>query len=198
MFGVDAGYTVSDRVSLFAYFSRDDYDTDSKLRAKSDETGGGSFAVPENDFLTAISDVTNTVGGSISLSLIPDKLTFDVSADYSFGKSEFDSSNPNFVSGAASPGNTTSSATAHDWPDMKMKTTRVTADLDYHWTDRLTTGFRYLYQWFNLDDPFTDSVMPYGNPDDAQGNTLDYFIFLDANYSDYDVHLFTLTASYRF
>jgi len=46
--------------------------------------------------------------------------------------------------------------------------------------------------------PFVDNVLPYGNPDDHQGNSLDYFIFLDANYSDYTAHLFTLTVSYAF
>ena len=46
--------------------------------------------------------------------------------------------------------------------------------------------------------PFVDHVLPYGNPDDLQGNSLDYFIFLDANNSDYTAHLFTLTVSYAF
>jgi hypothetical protein len=201
-FGVDANYVISDWVSLSAHYSRDDYSTDSKLRSKSDETGGGSFNEPfpgtANDFVTAIADMTNTIGGNVSLSLIPDKLTFGVSVDYSLARSEFDSSNPNFVSGAASPGNTTSSATAYDWPDMKINTTQLRADLEYHWTERLSTGFRYLYDRFNLNDAFTDNVLPYGNPDDIQGNTLDYFIFLDANYSDYTAHLFTLTVSYAF
>ena len=64
--------------------------------------------------------------------------------------------------------------------------------------ENVGTGFRYLFQMFNLDDSFVDSVVPYGNPHDLQGNTLDYFIFLDANYSDYTAHLFTLTVSYEF
>jgi hypothetical protein len=205
MLGVDASYVISDRATVSAYYTRDDYDTDSKLRTKSDETGNGSFDDAGNDFLTTIDDITNTIGGRVSLSLIPDKLTFDVSADYSFAKSKFDSSNPNTTSGLPcdppAPGtcqNTTSGATAFDWPDAKIKTTQVRADLDYHWTDRLSTGFRYLYQRFDLNDSFTDNVLPYGNPDDLQGNTLDYFIFLDANYSDYDAHLFTLTVAYEF
>jgi len=202
---VDAGYVISDRAMVFAYYARDDYDTDSKLRAKSDETGGGSFEDAGNDFRTEIADVTNTIGGKVSLSLIPDKLTFDISADYSFGSSEFDTANPNLTSGLPcdppAPGtcqNTTSSAFAYDWPDMEIKSTQVRLDLDYHWTDRLSTGLRYLYQRFNLDDSFIDNVLPYGNPDDLQGNTLDYFLFLDANYSNYTAHLTTLTVSYSF
>jgi MtrB/PioB family decaheme-associated outer membrane protein len=205
MLGVDASYVISDRATIFAYYTRDDYDADSKLRTKSDETGRGSFEDAGNDFLTTIDDITNTIGGRVSLNLIPDKLTFDVSADYSFAKSEFDNSNPNPTSGLPcdppAPGtcqNTTSGATAFDWPDAKIKTTQVRADLEYHWTDRLSTGFRYLYQRFDLNDSFTDDVLPYGNPDDLQGNTLDYFIFMDANYSDYDAHLFTLTVAYEF
>ena len=202
--GVDAGYAFSDRVSVFAYYARDDYDNDSKLRAKSNAVGGGSFDEPlpgtANDFVTAISDVTNTIGGKVSLGLIPHKLSFDVSADYSYADSQFDNSNPNFVSVAppSDISNTTSSATAYDWPDMEIKTTQVRADLDYHWTEHLSTGLRYLYQRFDLNDSFVDNVVPYGNPGDIQGNSLDYFIFLDANYSDYDAHLVTLTVAYEF
>ncbi len=80
----------------------------------------------------------------------------------------------------------------------KLVPAQVRAELDYHWTDQLSTGFRYLYQRFDLNDSFTDNVVPYGNPDDLQGNTLDYFIFLDANYRDYTAHLFTVTVSYTF
>jgi MtrB/PioB family decaheme-associated outer membrane protein len=200
--GVDAGYVFcDDRVSVFAYYARDDYDTDSLLRAKSDELGGGSFAILANDFRTKIADDTNTVGGKISLGLIPHKLSFDVSADYSVAEAEFNNSNPNFTAGNPCPGvcdNTTSSATAFDWPNQEVKTTQVRADLDYHWTENLSTGLRYLYQRFDLDDSFVDNVLPYGNPGDVQGNSLDYFIFLDANYSDYDAHLVTLTVAYEF
>ena len=87
---------------------------------------------------------------------------------------------------------------AFDWPDTEIKMTQVRADLEYDWTDQLSTNLRYMFQRYRLDDVFTDSVQRYGNPDDLQGNGLDYFIFLDANYSDYTAHLITLTVSYRF
>lgn len=193
VFGVDAGYEICEGVSVFAYYTRDDYDTKTKTRTKSDSSGGGSFEVPENDWLTRINDTTNTIGGAVSISLIPEKLSLEVSADYSFGESDFDTSNINFDALE-----TTSSATAFDWSDTEIKTTQVRADLEYKWTDRLNTSLRYMFQRYRLDDAFTDSVVPYGNPDDAQGNSLDYFIFLDANYSDYTAHLITMTVSYEF
>jgi MtrB/PioB family decaheme-associated outer membrane protein len=202
--GVDASYVFSDRASIFAYYSRDDYDSDSKIRAKTNEEGGGEFddfppgPGTANDFVTAISDITNTVGGTVSIGLIPEKLTLDVGADYSYAKTKFNNSNPNFVSGAPSPENTTSSATAYDWEDVKSKTTQVRAELNYHWTERLSTGFRYLYERYKLEDLMTDSVVPYGISPDTQGNALDYFIFMDANYSNYRAHLLSFTVSYTF
>ena len=40
-----------------------------------DLTGGGGFAVPENDWITEIDDTTDTVGASVSLGLIPERLS---------------------------------------------------------------------------------------------------------------------------
>jgi MtrB/PioB family decaheme-associated outer membrane protein len=191
--GVDASYAFADWAAVFAYYSRDSYNSNTLTRTKSDATGGGSFAIPENDWRTKIDDHTNTIGGGASFTLIPEKLTLELSADYSFAKSEFDTSNTDFAAGI-----TTASALAYDWPDTEIKSTQVRADLEYQWTERLSTSFRYLYERFKLDDSFVDSVMPYGNPDDSQGNTLDYYIFMDSNFSDYDAHLMTLTVTYEF
>jgi MtrB/PioB family decaheme-associated outer membrane protein len=193
MLGVDASYAISDRVSVFAYYSRDDYDTKTLTRAKTSADGGGSFIIPENNWLTKITDSVDTVGGTIEIDLIPEKLTLEIGGDYSFGESNYNSSNPNFEEGV-----TTSSATAYDWSDTEIKTTQVRAELDYHFTKNLSTSIRYLYEKYDLKDPFTDSVVPYGNPDDMQGNKLDYFIFMDANYSDYKANLITWTVSYDF
>ena len=38
----------------------------------------------------------------------------------------------------------------------------------------------------------------YPNTIDLQGNTLDYFVFMDSNYGDYRANLFTVTMSYKF
>jgi MtrB/PioB family decaheme-associated outer membrane protein len=191
--GADLSYAVLDRVTLFGYYSRDDYETRTKTRAKSDAAGGGSFAVPENDWLTGIDDVANTVGAGITVEVIPEKLSFGLGADYSFAESEIRGTNPDFVAGT-----TTSSATAYDWPDLEIETTEVKADLNYNFTEHLSTGLRYVYKMFDLDDAAWNSVSAYGNPPDTQGNRLDYFIFMDANYGDYDAHLVTWTVSYRF
>jgi MtrB/PioB family decaheme-associated outer membrane protein len=191
--GADFSYAVLDRVTLFGYYSRDDYETRTKSRSKSDASGGGSFAVPENDWLTGINDVANTMGAGITVEVIPEKLSFGLAADYSVAESEIRASNPDFVAGT-----TTSSATAYDWPDLEIETTEVKADLNYNWTEHLSTGLRYVYKRFDLDDAAWDGVSAYGNPADTQGNTLDYFIFMDANYGDYDAHLVTWTVSYSF
>ena len=191
--GIDVSYAISERATLFTYLSRDYLRTKSSQRSKSDAAGGGSFAVPENDWNTTIKDSTNSIGSTLSVSLIPDKLTLDIGAQYSYAKSEFDTSNPNFLAGT-----TTSSATAFDWPDMKIRTTKLRAELTYEWTEKLSTSIRYLYDKFSLDDFATDNVNTYPNTIDLQGNTLDYFIFMDSNYGDYRANLFTVTMSYEF
>lgn len=192
-FGVDGTWTICDRAAVSAFYSRDDFETQTLLRAKSDAAGGGDFAVPENDFRTNIGDVTNTIGGSVKLGLIPEKLSLELGADYTYARSTFHSRNPNFVAGV-----TSSSGTAYDWPDTEINTTQLTANLAYRWTDHVTTSIRYLYEDFDLTDAFTDPVVPYGNLPDAQGNALDYFTFLDANYYDYTAHVVTFVLKYTY
>ncbi len=191
--GVDGTWAICDRATVSAFYSRDDFTTRMLLRAKSSAAGGGDFAVPENDWITKIGDVANTVGGSVTLGLIPEKLTLELGADYSFARSRFRSRNVNFV-----PGVTSSSGTAWDWPNTDINTTQLTADLAYHWTDSVSTSIRYLYEDFELTDAFTDPVVPYGNPPDAQGNRLDYFIFLDANYESYTAHVLTFVLKFTY
>lgn len=188
-FGVDGTWAICDRAAVSAFYSRDDFETRTLLRAKSDAAGAGDFALSENDWITKIGDVANTVGASVTLGLIPERLTLEIGGDYSFAQSRFRSRNSDFVAGV-----TSSSGIAYDWPNTDINTTQLTADLAYHWTENITTSLRYLYEDFDLTDSFTDPVVPYGNLSDAQGNRLDYFIFLDANYDSYTAHVVTFVV----
>jgi hypothetical protein len=92
-----------------------------------------------------------------------------------------------------------------------------TLRIGYHWADRKIDGgyspfpsdeffereeLRMFDQAdrerYKLDDFATNSVLPYDNPDDSQGNALDYFIFMDANQSNYRAHLLSVTVAHSF
>jgi hypothetical protein len=189
--GIDLSYMLSENVTLFAYYSREDYESEMLTRTKSDNTGGGSFAIPENDWRTDTDDTLDSFGAGISVNL--EKLTFTLSADYSDANDQIHTTNTNFLAGT-----TTSSATAFNWPDLETTLAEVRADVDYNWTENLSIGLRYLYKDLDMDDFAWDNITPYGNPRDTQGNSVDYFIFMDGNYTDYNAHLLMMTISYSF
>lgn len=195
MAGVDATYMLSDSVSISAYYSRDDYETKQKNRTKTDATNTAAldFTIEENDFNTKLDDTTDTVGMNVVVKLIPDTLTMSLGADYSKAKGKIDTTNPDFLAGT-----TTSGATAYAWPELKTETTELKANLNYQMTPQLLAGLHYLYRRFQMDDFATDNLQAYGNATDTQGNSLSHYIFMDANYSDYEAHLVAATLKYSF
>lgn len=195
MAGVDATYMLSDSVSISAYYSRDDYETKQKNRTKTDATNTAAldFTIEENDFNSRLDDTTDTVGLNVVVKLIPDTLTMSLGADYSEAKGKIDTTNPDFLAGT-----TTSGATAYAWPELKTETTELKANLNYQMTPQLLAGLHYLYRRFQLDDFATDNLQAYGNATDTQGNSLSHYIFMDANYSDYEAHLVAATLKYSF
>lgn len=195
MAGVDVTWAISERFGLSAYYSHDKLESDQLNRTKSNATGGGSFAVPQNDWRTEVTDESDAYGVELTASIVPDKLTFSVSADVSDGTTETDTSNPAYLAGT-----TVTGATAFPWPDTTVETTEIKASLDYRWSEKLGTALTYLYTEQDIADFATDDVVPYfgSSPKDAQGNTLSHYVFMDANPYDYDTNVFMLTLTYRF
>ena len=195
MAGVDVNWAISERFGLSAYYSHDTLESDQLNRTKSDRLGGGSFAVPQNDWRTKVTDESDAYGVELTATILPDKLTFSVSADVSDGATETNTSNPDFLAGT-----TVTGATAFPWPDATVETTEIKAALDYRWSEKVGTTLTYLYLEQDIDDFATDNVVPYfgSTPLDAQGNTLSHYVFMDANPYSYDANVFMLTIDYSF
>lgn len=195
MAGVDVNWALTDRIGVAAYYSYDKLESDQLNRTKSDATGSGSFAVPQNDWRTETTDESDSYGVELTATLVPDKLTLFASADFLNGTTEIDTSNTNYV-----PGTTVSGALAYPWPDVEVETTQIKAGLDYRWSDSINTTLTYLYAEQDIDDFATDGAQQYYGPGplDAQGNTLSHYVFMDANPDDYDANVFMLTLTYQF
>ncbi len=194
LLGIDVNYWLSDSLQFSAYYSRDDMDSSQLNRTKSDNTGNGAFEVPENDWRTDLGDTTDALGFALDSTLIPEKLMMTLALNYSKGEASFDTRNTAYVQGI-----TTTSATAYPWSDVESEMTEFKAQFDYNWTDQLTTGLRYYYTKFDLDDFAVDNVSTYsGTPADQQGSTASHFIFMDANHGDYDAQFVALTVAYSF
>lgn len=191
--GFDVNYRISDKTNLAFYVSREDRDTTQLNRSKSDKNGGGSFAVPENDWQTDLGDRTDAFGAVLDANLIPDKLDLTLSFDQSNGKGDFFTANTNFVDGV-----TISGATAYPWSDLSSDITELKLQLNYRWSKQLVANFRYYYNRFKLSDFAVDSLVPYSAvPSDQQGNVLSHFIFMDANHDDYKAQLIAVSLTYQ-
>lgn len=194
LLGVDFGYRISDSTQLSAYYNKDINDSNQLNRAKSNSVGDGSFGVPENDWATDLRDATDGIGFMLNSVIIRDKLDMSLGFNYSSGRGTIDTSNPNYVAGV-----TTSGATAQILPELKTDLLEFKAQLNYKWTEKLSTGLRYYYSKFDLTDFALDNVSTYqGNQSDIQGNSLSHFIFMDSVSDNYESHFIGATLGYRF
>lgn len=192
--GVDASLAIGDRTTASAYYNRDRFESNQRNRGKSDANGGGSFAVPANDFDTFIKDDTDSYGGNLETALILDRLSLQMGVDISDADGRIDTTNPNFT-----PGLTTTGSTANPFPDTHVKTKQYIIALNYNWSENLTTSLRYVYLSQDITDFAADGTSTYlGGGLDAQGNNPSHQIYLDAHPFDYTANVYMATLRYRF
>lgn len=193
-YGIDATVQFGARVNLAAYYSREELQSSQLNRTKSNATGGGAFAVPQNDWATNIEDQTDAYGIDIKVALLPERLALSVSADVAESTGRIDTSNTDFLAGT-----TVTGATAFAWPDTKVKTTQVEVRCEYTWSEQLAMAFKYFYLDQNVDDFATDNTQLYnGTAVDAQNNVQSHQVFMGANPFEYRANVFLVTMSYSF
>ena len=83
-FSLDAGYALTDRLDLNAFYVYEKYDNEQIAQGGFDENNDGLPTV--TDWLAEGQDVINTVGLGVKYAVIPKKLDFDLS--YSFTKTD--------------------------------------------------------------------------------------------------------------
>jgi hypothetical protein len=83
-FSLDAGYALTDRMDLNAYYVFEQYDNDQKAQGRFDENNDGITTV--TDWRAEGRDIINTIGLGTKYALIPNKLDFDLT--YSFTKTD--------------------------------------------------------------------------------------------------------------
>lgn len=193
-YGIDAMLQLGRRVDLAAYYAREELRSSQLNRTKSDAAGGGTFAVPQNDWATEIEDQTDAYGIDIKVALVPDRLTLAVAADVAESTGRIDTTNTNFLAGT-----TVTGATAFAWPETEVETTQLEVRCEYAWSEQLALTLRYVYLDQNIDDFAIDDTQLYnGTTVDAQNNVQSHQIFMDANPFEYRADVFLVTMSYSF
>ena len=194
---IDVNYVLSDRLSLYASYSRD-YRKGYMQSASKDDgfddpttTIDDAFATdnfnPLNYWNSAIYEKVDTVGLGVTFQVIPEKLTLNTSYNVSYSKMDINTYNPN---GTVKLTN----AAAQDFGTITNKYQEVKADLGYNCTKNMKVGVTYLYELFMQDD--------YANTGEyLAGSTYENstkYLYTGANNISYDAHVVGAYVHYKF
>ena len=181
---VDATYAPLDIISTYAYYTRDEIDSQQAGRAYDGAASKASQSTdPTRDWWADHSDNVDTVGIGTSIGFMENRLTIGV--DYSYSES---TSNIKFKTGGSTA--LGASGTVEDLPDLKTKLQTVNTSAKYKLTKNTTVGLGYQYENYKSDDWATDSV-------DPASTILANVLTLSGSVPDYEAHQAMLTVAYN-
>ena len=140
MYGLDVSYAFSKKQMLYAFYTRELYDS-----RQGDRQSGASFSTnPQDDWTANLKDAVDTFGAGQSIELIAKKLDFDLSGSYSkaHGTSFLDSP----------PGGTPDLAVNFIAPLDTTVWWTIQSSFKWKVTERLLVVFGYWYEEYGLKD----------------------------------------------
>lgn len=177
IFSLDIDYSPIDRLNLHTFYNYEYY-----VARQKDRGEVPSLPVVDADWFARAKDIVNTLGAEIKLSLIPDRLAFDVS--YSFSK----------VDGTIdffTPAVETSNFDTADDTTLHILQTKFEYRAWKHWL--FTLG--YCYEKFDYDDVNTQGFT--NVPTDSSNNYNGAYL-MGTLPGDYTVNVVYLKISYKF
>ncbi|MDH3573964.1 MAG: MtrB/PioB family decaheme-associated outer membrane protein [Desulfobacteraceae bacterium] len=177
IFSLDIDYSPIDRLNLHTFYNYEYY-----VARQKDRGEVPSLPVVDADWFARTKDIVNTLGAGIKLSLIPDRLAFDVS--YSFSK----------VDGTIdffTPAVETSNFDTADDTTLHILQTTFEYRAWKHWL--FTLG--YCYEKFDYDDFNTQGFT--NVPTDSSNNYNGAYL-MGTLPGDYTVNVVYLKISYKF
>jgi MtrB/PioB family decaheme-associated outer membrane protein len=179
-FSVDGDYTLTDRLSLNAFYIYEKYKNKQKAQGEFDEDGDGISSI--TDWNAEGEDRVDTFGGGITYAVMPARLDFDLSYSYSKVDGKIDFSIPD------------GSVTDFDTVDDSTLQT-LDAKLKYNiWRGYFVT-LGYVWQKFDYDD-YNKEGFTFVPTDDA-GN-FNGAVLADTLWEDYDAHIIYTKLTYKF
>jgi outer membrane receptor protein involved in Fe transport len=185
---IDVVFTATERLAFYADYAHE-YRKEQMANSAKDDTakataffGFGDDYSPVNFWNSDIREKVDTFGLGATAQWIPARLILDVSYSLSFSTMNIQTNNPNGVSAT-----TLDNAVAQDWGKIRNRLHEVTVDLGYQFTENFKAGFRYLYEWYDLDDFAWNDMEAYMAGQSVENTTK--FVFTDATYDGYEAHL---------
>jgi MtrB/PioB family decaheme-associated outer membrane protein len=179
-FSVDGDYTLTDRLSLNAFYIYEKYKNKQKGRGEFDEDGDGVSTV--TDWRADGEDRVDTFGCAVTYAVIPGRLDFNLSYSYSKVDGKIDFSIPN------------GSVTDFDTVDDSTLQT-LDAKLKYNIWGGCFVTLGYVWEKFDYDDYNKEGFTFV--PTDAAGN-FNGAVLADTLWEDYDAHIIYTKFTYFF
>jgi MtrB/PioB family decaheme-associated outer membrane protein len=179
-FSVDGDYTLTDSLSLNAFYIYEKYKNKQKARGEFDEDGDGISTV--TDWKADGQDRINTFGGGISYAVIPERLDFNLKYSYSKVDGKIDFSIPN--------------GSVEDFDTVDDSTLQtLDAKLKYNIWGGCFVTLGYVWENFDYDDYNKEGFTFV--PTDAAGN-FNGAVLADTLWDDYDAHIVYAKLTYKF
>jgi hypothetical protein len=177
---IDGDYTLTDRLSLNAFYVYEKYKNRQKAQGEFDEDGDGISTV--TNWKAEGEDRVDTFGSGITYAVILDQLDFDLSYSYSKVDGKIDFSIPN------------GSVTDFDAVDDSTLQT-LDAKLKYNIWGGYFVTLGYVWQKFDYDD-YNKKGFTFV-PTDAAGN-YNGAVLADSLWEDYSAHIIYSKFTYKF
>ncbi len=176
-YSLDATYTPSESLTLYTFYSYEDFRADQDGHSYS---GGavklGQAFDPTRDWFASHRDRVNTVGAGAKHTITKNK--FDIGADYVYAGSKSD---VDVTTGTA--------LTSGPLPTSPTRLNSLSLYGKYQLQKNMSLKARYRVEKYRADDWALDGVAP---------NTLANVILLGETSPDYRVHVITFSLGYRF
>jgi len=188
--GVDLSYHPFDWLGVSAYYTYESARDNQSSRYRP-VVGGTTIDLAANDWYSRFRSGVNTAGATADLTLWPERV--DLQLDWLFETSQSQTS----ATGTA--------ARATDWPFDGDNLLSIGPTLNVHVTEHVTLRAGYRYERYRLDDFQIDTLQPFmplsnipSPPTPASPPTPSQDVFLANRNQNYNIHVFGLSAQYRF
>jgi hypothetical protein len=205
-YGVDVTYTPNAKVNLTAGYVYEKYFFD--MAAAYIPRGLNPPFNPANEWSNATTDKVDTFRAGLSWALVPDKIDFDATIDYTKPRSDsqYDFALPGTPIGGLNEANGIFPAnvpplpgfpaTSFDsFPLVSKEFIMAKLRLAYHVSKNLTASAMYWKQKYDNTDWQTDLMQPYMGRVDPGANR---WFFLGARIPSYDANIFRASFTYTF
>jgi MtrB/PioB family decaheme-associated outer membrane protein len=184
--GGDVTWKPFERLSLFAGYVHEEWDTQSrhKYRQAATELNNATF-----DWVSQTDDRYDTVRAGFNVVIIPQRLEGGANYNFSMGRTSMNASNPLTPVGTGS-----ASAVAANFPEIETTLNQVNAFLRYWITKNFSAKVMYSWEQWQQSDFRFDGLLPFNFPNPNTGDT----IFLGMDPQNYTAQWFTLSLGYHF